>query len=226
MRTRRCYLRNLTNILTLGSVIFVSLLSAIVDKAIHLDGARWLSYIIYNKAFIMDFPHLRYSTFLFQLPSVLVSIFFPTKIDIIRETFLFSYALMPVVFILIIFFYLKILKKGEYFVCFGLAHFAFIYPATFFPVNTVVEGAMAFFILAITESFDNHNLRKNIIRIISSIFMLYSYESSIGFFIVLLLICILMSRKKTKGACCLFLLVFYIRKADFKFKRHGYGSQI
>ena len=109
---------------------------------------------------------------------------------------------------LVIFFYLKKLNKEDYFIIFGLSYFAFIYPTTFFPVNVAHEGAMAFLILSILEVFDNSRIRKGIIRIVGSVFLLYSYESTIGLFVLLLFFCLLHPSGKSKRrlACFLFIL--------------------
>ena len=83
------YLNNWVNLIILCTVAFTSLVSAIIGKAMHLDGVRWLGHITYNKTFIADTPHYRYSSCIFQLPSVLITKLFPENIDLIRETFFF-----------------------------------------------------------------------------------------------------------------------------------------
>ena len=202
------------NMTILLVIALTSLTATIVEEALFLDGTRWLSDIIYTQHFVVDYPHFRLATLLFQLPSVLTAKIFPTSLELIRKMFSLSYCFMPFTFMLATFLYLRRLKKEEYFVIFGLAYFAFVFPATFFPVNVAMEGVMAFFILIIAEAFDHNTLRKTAIRLCGGIFLLWSYEAAIGLFILLFIICAIKHPQKFMSlGICTYILFILIKLA-------------
>ena len=114
---------------------------------------------------------------------------------------------MPFVFMMATFLYLKKLKQENYFPVFGLGYLAFVYPTTLFPINVAMEGVMTFFVLSVAEMFDRNIQRKNIVRILGAMFLLFSYEASIGLLGILAIISFLTS---SSGKYRLASLCFYI----------------
>lgn len=150
--------------------------------AMSTDGGAWIYTILNSQWFRYDWPHKRFSSFLFQLPSVLTINLMPTAMgkEIAIDLFSFSYIFHPVISILICYFVLKKENKINLLVYPLLTFASVVLSSLFFGVGISNEAISYFWPLLFIVLKKEHRYLQTLIVLILSLCLSYSYELSLG----------------------------------------------